>query len=447
MSIVLIGVNHRTAPVELREQLSLSGCGLDMALEDLAQKIQSDAGSNGSNPRRLYEATILSTCNRLEVYAIVKEASVGWRVIEDFLSQLQGITPGVLRPHLYFMEGQAAVEHLLRVAAGLDSMILGEPQILGQVSAAYAAAQKAGVTGPLLSHLFPQAIHAGKRARTETAISRYTTSVSHVAAILAEGTIGPLADKTILVVGTGEMAEQAVDALEARGAQMLLCINRTFARAEELAQKIGGKAYNWYHLPEALKRADMVISATGAPHTIIYVNDVTKILPGRNGRPLLFVDVAVPRDIEEAVGELPGVILHDIDDLQNVLDENMAHRQAAVPDVEAILAEETTGFIDWLHGREVVPVIKDLRQRGAEIASAELEWALNKVDSPETKQLMDQLAHRIVNKLMHEPTLFLKAQAAAGNGYGYAHAVRELFALDADEHTPEKQRESRLTSI
>lgn len=435
MALILVGLNHRTAPVELREQLALTGCGLTMALEELqAEPTGSGNGSGASaGAARLHEGVIVSTCNRLEVYAVVGgRAEKGWAAIETFLSRLQGIPLADLQPHLYRLEGQATVEHLMRVAAGLDSMILGEPQILGQVSSAFTSAQSVSTTGPILSHLFAQAVHAGKRARTETDISRHTTSVSHAAARLAEQELGNLSAAHVLVVGAGEMAELAAQALQMHGAEGMTCINRTFARAEELAEKIGGRALNWYRLDDALQWADVVVSATGAPHIVINQDDVAKTLPGRGERPLVIIDIAVPRDIEETAGDLPGVRYYDIDDLEAARDDNLAQREAAIPQVEAILADETACFMEWLGGREVVPVIADLRRRAAALAQEEFEQALNRLGdvSEREQEIIDRMAHRIVNRLLHEPTVRLKEQAANGNGYSYAHAIRELFALD-----------------
>ncbi|MCC7448528.1 MAG: glutamyl-tRNA reductase [Anaerolineae bacterium] len=427
MSIVLVGLNHRTAPVELREQLSLTGCALQMALEELHIANQPESQS-----AVVQEAVIVSTCNRLEIYAVVGgDANRGWATIERFLTNLQGIAPEALHPHLYFMDEHTAVEHLMRVAAGLDSMILGEPQILGQVTQAFGDAKLAGATGPVLSHLFAQAIHAGKRARTETAISRHTTSASHAAALLAQQKIGDLRTARVLVVGAGEMAELAVHALQFHGAVDITCINRTYSRAEELAQRIGGQAMNWYHLDAALIQSDVVITATGAPHIVIYADYVARILPKREGRPLVFVDIAVPRDVEESVGELTGVQCYDIDDLELAVDTNVAQRQAAIPQVERIMEQEAVNFREWLNSRRVVPVITDLRRKADDIAAAEVAQMLHRLKGLDEREqdMLYQLAHRIVNKLLHEPTIRLKAYAAGGNGYGYAHAMRELFAL------------------
>ncbi|HRL12996.1 MAG TPA: glutamyl-tRNA reductase, partial [Aggregatilineales bacterium] len=241
MSIILVGLNHRTAPVELREQLALSGCALHMALEEL---------SVAAPP--IHEHVILSTCNRMEVYAVAGSVAEGWATIEKFLSDVQNIPLETLHPHLYFVSDDAAIAHLMRVAAGLDSMVLGEPQILGQVTQALSDAQAVGSVGAVLSHLFTTAIHAGKRARSETAISRYTTSVSHAAALLIADRLNGLRDRRVLVIGAGEMAVLAAKALIAHGAEGLRFVNRTFTRAEALAQQFNGEAHSWYHLHDAL---------------------------------------------------------------------------------------------------------------------------------------------------------------------------------------------------
>lgn len=430
MSTILVGLNHRSAPVEIREKLSLAGCGLTMALEDL--NVQPIVEGAGACPSTLQEGAILSTCNRLEVYAIVDDAAAGWAAIEDYLATMQGLSSEALHPHLYFMKGLDAITHLMRVAAGLDSQVLGEPQILGQVTQAFSDAQTVGTTGPMLSHLFARAIHAGKRARTETDISRHTTSVSHAGVLLAKEKLGDLATLNILLIGAGEMGEITARALKMHGAGPITCMNRTYARAEALVQEVGGAALNWYHLPDALAWADLVVTATGAPHTIVHLSDVEDILPQREGRPLMFVDIAVPRDVEEPVGELPGVTRYDIDDLQSALDDNLDQRRAAIPQVEGIVKQEALTYLEWMHSRQVAPVISDLRSQARALAEAELERAFNRLDdlTPREQKVIRTMVNRIVNKLLHEPTTRLREHATNGDGYTYAHTIRELFALD-----------------
>ncbi len=434
MSLVLVGLNHRTAPVEMREQFCLVGSGLQMSSGELHLARQ------GSALSPLHEVVILSTCNRLEIYAVTPgTAPDAWTHIENWLLSGRAIDWQTLHRHLYFLEGQAVVRHLLRVAAGLDSAILGEPQILGQVAQAFADAQTASTTGAILSHLFALAVRAGKRARTETAISRHTMSISHAAAQLAKGKLGELDNANILIVGAGEMAEVAAQALHRHGARQFTFINRTYGHAEKLAGQLGGRALNWCQLREALAWADVAITATGAPHTVIYASDIAQILTERQGRTLIFIDIAVPRDVEQSVGELPGVQRFDIDDLEANLDANLAQRQAAIPAVEAIVEAESLNFLNWLHCRQVVPVIAELQKKAESVADAELQLALHKLKglTPHDQTVVERLAHRIVGKLLHDPTIRLKALAACGNGYGYAHAVRELFDLETVYQPPD----------
>jgi glutamyl-tRNA reductase len=423
MTVVLVGLNHRTAPVDIREGLSVAGPRLRTALVAL-----------GSHSPGLHGGAILSTCNRLEAYAVAPAATRGARAaLRQFLARLGGTPATSLAPHLYCLEGRGAVEHLMRVAAGLDSLILGEPQILGQVARAGDEAREAGTAGPVLSRLFMRAVHAGKRVRTETAIGRHTTSVGHAAVRLAKTSTGDLSRARALVVGAGEMAGLAARALKEHGALEVACVNRTGARAEALAHRVGGRAFTWEALPEALAWADVVISATGAPGAVVGVGDVAPVLVGRGARPLWIVDVAVPRDVEEAVGDLPGVHRYDVDDLRSVLDAGLTERRAAAPAAEAIVREEAGHFLRWTESRHVVPVIADLRRRAKELADAEVAQALHQLETldPRGQRVVARLAHRIVNKLLHEPTEGLKLRAARGDTALYAQAVRELFALGA----------------
>ena len=300
MSIILVGLNHSTAPVDLRERLSLTSEELCMALKALHMDYQSSHSCTGQTTRiehitaLLRESIILSTCNRLEVNAVARDTVSGWRALERFLTQLHGIPLDLLRAHLYFLEGRAAVEHLMRVATGLDSMVLGEPQILGQVAEAFSASQTGNTIGAILSRLFSEAVHTGKRAHRETAVSRHTTSVGHAAILLMQTKISDLRCARVLVVGAGEMAQLAARALQMHGAQTINYINRTDTRAEALARQLQGIALPWHKLPDALAWADGVITTTSAPHAIIASDDVREFLPQRNNRPLAFVDIAVP---------------------------------------------------------------------------------------------------------------------------------------------------------
>lgn len=430
MKLVLVGLNHRTAPVHIREQFTLSGSELAQALIALTAEAQPETGQRVQRTA-ISEVVILSTCNRFELYAAVSDMGTGYRAIETFLASRCEMTPTAMEGSFYRMQGRAVAAHLMQVACGLDSAILGEPQILGQVSVAFQEAQTGGSVGPALSHLFAQAIHAGKRARTETDISRYTTSISHAAVKLAQSHHPHMADARVLLVGAGDMARLAAMALQHHGVVHFACINRTPAHAQELAQKFGGEALAWGRLGEALAWADIVISATSAPHTVIHEDDLLPFLDVRQGRPLICVDVAVPRDIAPEVAALPGVLCYDVDHLQSALDDHLAHREAAVPAVKAIVVEEADALMEWLLGRRVADTVVDLRRHAKAVAEAEVTSALNRLEHLEAadREVVTRLAHRLVNKLLHEPTVRLKAQAAQGDGVAYAQIVRDLFGL------------------
>jgi glutamyl-tRNA reductase len=424
-SIILVGLSHHSAPVELRERFALAAGNLEDSLLDLRNRL-------------LSECAIVSTCNRLEVYALAKDREQGWQAIESYLIALCGLSREVLYPHLYRMSGADTIEHLMRVACGLESMMLGETQILRQVNEALAQAQAAGTAGGVLSHLFTNAIHTGKRAHTETAISDHTTSISHAAAKLIQHERGSLTDLNILILGAGEMAALAARAVQMRGAQQVTLISRTFEQAEAVAQSTGANAARWAYLADMLMQADVIISATGAPQPVLHRHNVESVLAIRSGRPLLVIDIAMPRDIDPVVGLLPDVRCFNIDDLQAILDENQVERQAAVPKVEIIIQEEQHSFLEWLHSRVVVPVISDLYRHALSIVDDEIERALNKLGNltPQEQKVISQFGYRIANKLLHEPTVRLKAAATEGSGMSYAHLIREMFALK-EAHNPE----------
>lgn len=435
MALILLGLNHRMTPLDLRERLSFTPDQLGAALSDLhsnyLQAIE-EATSKKPSQEPLSEALILSTCNRLEIYAVVHEKQKGWEAIEHFLMQQGSFRWGSLDEHLYRLAGRDVVEHLMRVASGLDSMILGEPQIIGQVSEAFHAAQQARTTGAVLSHLLAEALHTGKRVYTETPISRHTTSTSHAAVQLIETKIKDLTAAQVLILGAGEIATQAARALRMHDVESITCINRTQTRAVDLAEQIQGKALPWKALPQALIRADVLISATGAPGVLLNREAIRAALAQRHDRKLTIMDLAVPRDIESAVAELPGVYLYNIDDLQATLDKNLALRQAAIPQVEAILQERIESFLRWLHSRQVIPVLTSFRSKVSALADAEVKLALNRMEglNQQNQLAVTRAVHRIVNKMLHEPTERLKAHAAAGEGFIYAQTLQDLFALD-----------------
>jgi glutamyl-tRNA reductase len=430
MKLIAVGLNYKTAPIEVREKLTMSGCMLRSTLDDL--KALKVSGESSSKSEVVDEAIILSTCNRLEIYAATRDAEVGVSQIEQFLSRMQNIPLDVLRPHLYAQTGDATPTHLMEVACGLDSMILGEAQILGQVTAALDAALDAQTVGAGLSHLFSKAIHAGKRARTETVISRHTTSVSHAGAALLSQQFSADARLNVLIIGAGEMAVMAAQALQRLGDHRLAFMNRTFNRAEEMADDFGGIAMTWNDLDMALEVADAVICCTGAPHTVLTKDNIATAQRTRDARPLVLMDIAVPRDVDPGVATIDGVNLFDIDDLQSVVDSNIELRRAAIPAVEKIIEEEVDSFNEWFTGRAVTPVITDLRRWAQTVADEELASTLQKLPDLDdrSKRMVSRMAQRIMNRFLHSPTTRLRNQASDGNAAFFTHVVRELFPLD-----------------
>lgn len=429
-SILLAGLNHRTATIDIRERFTLNSCGMDVVHSELRRL--------AARSPALQEVVVISTCNRLEVYAAADQVESGLAAITGYLAGIYGTSAGEIRDLLYFAQDDEAVHHLMRVTCGLDSMILGEPQILGQVAAACNAAQAAGSLGPLLSHLFSHALHCGKRARTETEIGSHTTSISHAAALLAKQTLGALSERQVLVIGAGEMAEMAAVALQQHGVTAITCVNRTLERATHIAERVHGQALAWPQLDEALDAADVVISATSAPHPVLLAPQIAAAQGRRRQRPLLLLDIALPRDIDVAVDAVPGVRRYDIDHLRDTVDANLSRRQAAVPNVERIIAGEAACYLSWLHERQVVPALVELRRRAADVAETELQRTLRRLEhrngqDQQLEQEVTQLAHRIVAKLLHAPTVRLKAQAANGNGVAYLHVLEELFALEGED--------------
>ncbi len=420
MTLFMLGLNHRTAPVELRECLHLSEEGRKLAVEQFRR----EGGLDG--------CVVLSTCNRFEVYGAANNAEAAVRQVLERIQMNNPLLESSLESHLYTRFGQDAVVHLMRVAAGLDSMVLGEAQILGQVGQANRFAQDMQSNGPVLQRLFEMAVRAGKRAHTETAIGDHTVSISHAAVTLALSVLEDCDDVRALVVGAGKMSSLAIDALHSHGIERVNVANRTEVNARELAEAGGGRAYGWHELQQALADADLVISATAAPHTVIHEPDVEIAMRGRHNRPMVMIDTAVPRDIGDGVNTVPGVYFYNIDDLQQVVDGNHAKRASCVPAVQCIIAQEVTQFMEWYHSRTVVPAIKGLRQKVQAIASTELDAALHQL-SKEDQAIVTKMVHRIVNKVLHEPTVQLRQQAALGDGEVYVQAVQDLFALNFEE--------------
>jgi glutamyl-tRNA reductase len=370
------------------------------------------------------ELVLLSTCNRIELYAVVDaDVTQAKTVLLNLLAQTRGLDSAQFTDYVTVFEGEAVSDHLLKVAAGLDSLVLGEPQILGQVTDAYMTAVAQGTTGSILDALFKAAIRTGKRTRTETAISSNPASVSSVAIALAQKMLGDLSNRRTLVVGAGEMGRLAVKALRIRGLSQIAVANRTVARAEALVAEWGGRFYGLNQLQQAISEADVVITAVTSDKLII---DETTI--GARQRPLIVVDLAVPRNVATAVCHLPNVQLFDVDDLQATLDESLAARQAEVPAVEAIIAEEKANLQDQLRQLNIKPLIIDMRRKAEEIRQTELERTLRHLGEVDDQTLthIQHLSRSLVNKLLHEPTARLRQKASDEE---YTTTVRDLFGL------------------
>jgi glutamyl-tRNA reductase len=406
MRLVLVGTSHHRAPVELRERVAL----------DRAQA-SALAGSLG-------EAVCLSTCNRTELYVVSEDAETAERTAVEALVALE---PEV-EPALYRLRDDAAALHLFRVAAGLDSLVPGEGEILGQVRAAY----EAGSPGALLNRLFHQALATGKKVRAQTAIAENPASASAAAAALAEQVFGDLDGRTILLVGAGKISDLAARNLRSRGARIAYVANRSADRAAGLAERVGAEALPLAEIEERLAEADVVVSSTSAPGYVLTRETVER---ARGGRPLLLIDLAVPRDLDPAIHELDGCYLYDIDDLEAVVAETLIVRRREAERAEEIVAAEADAFRAWQASLDVVPAIASLRARADEIREAELKRAESRLGqlSDAQRQAVEALASRIVEKLLHLPTVRMKQAAAAANGVVYAEAVRHLFGLGEEE--------------
>ena len=419
MAIVVVGLNHTTAPVAVRERLAFSDATLAEALAHF-------------RPPEVQELVILSTCNRVEMYLQTSDVDVSMASAVGFMAACHAVPPTQFTPHLYQLSDLEAVRHLLRVAASLDSLVLGEPQILGQVKAAYLAAQAAGRTGLIFSQLFERALRVAKTIRTETGISDHAVSVSYAAVELAKKIFESLQQRTVMVLGAGDTAELAARHLVSQGVTRVFIANRTSERAVLLAQALQAKAIPWEAFPEHLAYTDIVISSTSAPHPIIQPAMVREALRARRSRPMFFIDIAVPRDIDPAVNTLENVFLYDIDDLHNVVQENRRERQREALEAEALVWQEVQQFQQWLAVRDAVPTIVAMRQHAEAIRLQELEKALHKLGPLDERQrrVLEALTCGIVNKLLHAPTVYLKRASPEGQGRDAVHVVRHLFNLD-----------------
>jgi glutamyl-tRNA reductase len=409
VKLTLAGVSHHRAPIELRERVALD---LD-ACRALAARVGG-------------EAVVLSTCNRTELYVARDEHAEEEAVAT--LAELAGDHAGDLSTALYRLRDDGAALHLFRVAGGLDSLVPGEGEILGQVRAAF----EAGSAGPFLDRLFRQALHAGRRVRLETAIGESPASVPSAAAALAQQVFGDLGGRRVLLLGAGKISSSAARNLRSRGAEIAVVANRTLAHGEELARQLGARARSLDVLPAELGQADVVVSATSAAGHVLTRDDVAAVLRARRGRPLLLVDLAVPRDLDPAINELDGCFLYDVDDLEAVVEDTLSGRRGEAARAERLVAAEADRFRDWQASLDVVPTIASLRALAEEIRDRELAKAGGRLSEQERRHV-ESVTSQIVAKLLHLPTIRMKEAAAAADGVVYADVVRHLFGLEEDE--------------
>ncbi len=417
--IVIIGLNHRTAPVEIRERLAFPTEAIGHALRSLLEK------------ESLKEGVILSTCNRVEICALTTRGPQGTSEAKEFMAAYHGIPLGELNGHLYHYEKDEAVKHLFRVASSLDSMVLGEPQILGQVKDAYGYAVEFRTIGPVLDKFFAKTFSVAKRVRTETKVASSAVSVSYAAVELARKIFGDLSDKTVLLIGAGEMCELAARHLISAGVKGIMVTNRTFERAVKLAEEFGGMPIRFDEIPVHLKRADIVLSSTGAPHFILQRQDIEEIIRIRKNRPMFFIDMAVPRDIDPDANQVDNVYVYDIDDLNNVIETNLEERQREALKAEEIVMEEVCSFRRWLDAQQATPTIINLRRKYEEVKNTEVAKAMSMLgtEDPKMRKVVESLASSLLNKILHAPISSLKKDANGKNQMDLVTVVREIFDL------------------
>ena len=420
MSVVVIGLNHRTMPLDLFERMTIDGARLPKALADLASR------------EHLGEVVVLSTCNRTEVYAMAERFHGAYADVRNFLAELAFVTPDAFADHLYVHYDAEAVRHLFSVAAGLDSAVIGEAEILGQVRGAWEQAGIEGTAGPVLNLLFRHALETGKRARTDTGIARGTASVSHAAVEMATERLGELTGKRVLILGAGDMAEGMATALQGGGVSEVLVANRTWRKARALADRVGGQAVRLSDLPLAMVEIDLLLTSTGATVPVVEHDDFASVTAERAGRPLLIVDIAVPRDVDPTVGELDGVTLLDINDLRRFAQAGVERRSHELAAVEAIIDEELGRFRSAASARGAAPLVASLRSWADDVRAAEVARHAARLEGLDERQreAVEALTRGLVAKLLHQPTVTLKDTAGSATGERLADATRQLFDLD-----------------
>jgi len=419
VSIVVVGLNHKNVPLEILERMTIQKTDLPKALADLTSR------------EHVTEAVVLSTCNRIEVYAFAEKFHGGYEDIRNFFAETTHVAPEDFSDYLTGLYDVDAVRHLFAVASGLDSVVLGENEILGQVRVAWEAAAEESTVGPVLNPMFRHALQVGKRVRTETEISQKTTSVSQAAVAMAEQRLGGLSDRRVLVVGTGEMGEGLARALNGGGVSEILVANRTWENAVQVADRLQGKPVELNELPKHLAEIDVLLTSTGASSVILEHGDLNDVMRERLDRELLIVDIAVPRDVDPAAGEIDGVTLLDMDDLRAFAEEGIQARRREITGVQAIIDDELDSYVDESTARSVAPLVVGLRDRVTGITESEFSRFASKLEGLDENQrkVVESLVTGVVGKLLHEPTVRMKDAAGTARGERLAEALRDLFNL------------------
>jgi len=426
MSVSVVGLSHKTAPVEVRERISFGDGVVPRALLEFRDKFPT------------VESLLLSTCNRVEIYTSSADEQMGPSPIAEFIGAFHNVPRDLFEPYLYHHEGRTAVRHLFFVTCGLDAMVVGEAEILGQVKRAYTVALDEGCTGKVLNSLFQKAFNVAKRLRSETRIGQKKVSVASVAADFAQRIFTDLSDKTVMIIGAGETAELTLHALSRNGAKTVIVANRTYGRAVELAESCGGRAVQFESCTEEMHRADIIISTSGAPHALVRAEQIPRVMEARDNRPILIIDLAVPRDVEPAVGDLDNVHLYDIDDLQSVVNENIGVRESEMDKCAELIDRQVERFMARLNKLDVGETIKALRERMFEVRGQELDRLLAGLPhvSGRDKEQIARLTERIINRILGAPTNALVKHAGRAEANRFIETARELFDLNDEEKKP-----------
>lgn len=433
MNLIVVGLSHKTAPVETRERLSFPVQTIGEPLNRLCTAYE------------INEGVIISTCNRVEVLAVTRDIENGLLQVKKFLSEYHNIPLEELDKHLYVYTSEDAVRHIFRVSSGLDSMIIGEPQILGQVKDAYGYALRHKTAGVIINKLFHKAFSVAKRIRTETKIGSSAVSVSYAAVELAKKIFGTLEGKIAMLIGAGEMAELAARHLLSSGVQEIIVANRTYEKAIEMAKSFNGTPIMFREFTHYLKKVDIVITSTAAPKFIIHPEQIEEVIKERRNRSMFFIDISVPRNIDPLVNKIDNIYLYNVDDLQSVVEANLKERAKEAKEAEAIINEELGNFHRWVKSIDVVPTIVALKKKFEEIRKGEMEKALQGMSNLQEndKEIIAAMTKAIINKVVHDPVTHLKKEANNVEGDFYIEAARKLFNLDAEADKEAKKVEER----